>query len=508
VSVVNPQEGRIPGSAESVTGSRDTGWRRTVGQVTSHLTPDAPVDLPRTLGALRASGHEMRTVKDELRDNLVATLRAGEDPFPGVVGIEDTVRPQLERALLAGHDLVLLGERGQGKTRLLRTLVGLLDEWTPVIEGSELHEHPYEPVTVWARRQVAEHGDSTVVGWLHRSERYGEKLATPDTSVGDLIGDVDPVKVAEGRTLGDPETVHYGLVPRTNRGIFAINELPDLAERIQVSLLNVLEERDIQVRGYALRLPLDLLLVASANPEDYTNRGRIITPLKDRFGAEIRTHYPLRLADEIDLVRQEADLRALVPLHLLEIVARFTRAVRESPAVDSRSGVSARFAVAAAESLAASALRRSAITGEASAVARVGDLPAVVPTLRGKVEFEVSEEGREDDVLQHLMKRAIAETFRGRLGGVDLSGLITRFDEGSTIEVGDLVTSEEVLRRLGPLEGLGRIVTALEGDDGASAESPGVVASCVETALEGLYLTRRISKDEVPGGGRSVYGGA
>jgi len=475
--------------------------------VTSHLAPDAPADLPRTLGALRASGHELRTVKDELRENLVAKLRAGDDPFPGVVGIEDTVRPQLERALLAGHDLVLLGERGQGKTRLLRTLVGLLDEWTPVIDGSELHEHPYEPVTVWARRVVAEHGDATPVAWRHRSERYGEKLATPDTSVGDLIGDVDPVKVAEGRTLGDPETVHYGLVPRTNRGIFAINELPDLAERIQVSLLNVLEERDIQVRGYALRLPLDLMLVASANPEDYTNRGRIITPLKDRFGAEIRTHYPLRLADEIGLVRQEADLRALVPLHLLETVARFTRLVRESPAVDARSGVSARFAVAAAESLAASALRRSAITGETAAVARVGDLPAVVPTLRGKVEFEVSEEGREDDVLQHLLKRAVAETFRARLGGVDLAPLVERLDEGSTIVVGDLVTSEEVLRSVGPLEGLGRLVSALEGDDGA-AESPGVVASCVETALEGLYLTRRISKDEVPGGGRSVYGGA
>ena len=475
--------------------------------MTSHLTPDAPADLPRTLGALRASGHEHRTVKDELRENLLAALRDGRDPFPGVVGIEDTVRPQLERAILAGHDLVLLGERGQGKTRLLRTLVGLLDEWTPVIEGSELHEHPYEPVTVWARRTVAQHGEATPVAWRHRSERYGEKLATPDTSVGDLVGDVDPVKVAEGRTLGDPETVHYGLVPRTNRGIFAINELPDLAERIQVSLLNVLEERDIQVRGYSLRLPLDLLLVASANPEDYTNRGRIITPLKDRFGAEIRTHYPLRLADEIGLVRQEADLRALVPLHLLETVARFTRLVRESPAVDARSGVSARFAVAAAESLAASALRRSAITGETAAVARVGDLPAVVPTLRGKVEFEVSEEGRADDVLQHLLKRAVAETFRARLGGVDLAPLVERLDEGSTIVVGDLVTSEEVLRSVGPLEGLGRLVSALEGDDGA-AESPGVVASCVETALEGLYLTRRISKDEVPGGSRSVYGGA
>jgi magnesium chelatase subunit I len=473
--------------------------------VTDLRTPDAPADLPRTLGALRASGHEHRTVKDELRDNLVSRLAAGEDPFPGVVGIEDTVRPQLERAVLAGHDLVLLGERGQGKTRLLRTLVGLLDEWTPVIEGSEINEHPYEPVSVWGRRVVAEHGDATPVAWLHRSQRYGEKLATPDTSVGDLIGDVDPVKVAEGRTLGDPETVHYGLVPRTNRGIFAINELPDLAERIQVSLLNVLEERDIQVRGYALRLPLDLMLVASANPEDYTNRGRIITPLKDRFGAEIRTHYPLRLADEVSLVRQEADLRAVVPNHLLEVVARFTRLVRESNAVDQRSGVSARFSVAAAESLAASALRRAAITGESVGVARVGDLPAVVPTLRGKVEFEVSEEGREEEVLQHLMKRAVAETFRSRLGGVDLAPLITRFDEGESLEVGDLVTGEELLRRVGPVEGLGRIVSALAGESGG--ESPGIAASCLETALEGLYLTRRISKDEVPGGGRAVYGG-
>ena len=445
-------------------------------------------------------------MKDEIRENLIAALRRGEDPFPGVVGIEDTVRPQLERALLAGHDLVLLGERGQGKTRLLRTLIGLLDEWTPVISGSELNEHPYEPISVWAQRVVAESGDQTPVSWLHRSQRYNEKLATPDTSVGDLIGDVDPVKVAQGRTLGDPETVHYGLVPRTNRGIFAINELPDLAERIQVSLLNVLEERDIQVRGYALRLPLDLFLVASANPEDYTNRGRIITPLKDRFGAEIRTHYPLRLADEVGLIRQEADVRALVPAHLLEVVARFTRLVRESTAVDSRSGVSARFAVAAAESLAAAALRRGAITGEDGAVARVGDLPAVVPTLRGKVEFEVSEEGREEEILIHLQRRAVAETFRSHLGGVDLNALITRIDEGGTIEVGDLVTSEQLLAQIGPIDGLGRIVTALEAD--AAAESPGLVAACLETALEGLYLTRRISKDEVPGGGRAVYGGA
>jgi magnesium chelatase subunit I len=442
----------------------------------------------------------LRTVKEELRYNLIDALKRGEDPFPGMVGIEGTVRPQLERALLAGHDIVLLGERGQGKTRLIRTLVALLDEWTPVLVGSEINEHPYEPVTPWAVAHVAEAGDAAAIEWRHRTERYGEKLATPDTSVGDLIGDVDPIKVAEGRRLGDPETVHFGLVPRTNRGIFAVNELPDLAERIQVALLNVLEERDIQVRGYQLRLPLDLLLVASANPEDYTNRGRIITPLKDRFGAEIRTHYPLALDDEVGLVRQEAGLHALVPDHLLEIIARFTRLVRESSAVDARSGVSARFAVAAAESVAGSALRRAAITGEEPAVARVCDLPGVVPTLRGKVEFEVSEEGREEEVLLHLMRRAVAETFRQRFAGIDLGPLVDRLDDETTIVTGDTVTATALLADIGPMDGLARIVAAV-GDDGA--ESPGVVAAAVELALDGLWLTRRIAKDDV--GGATVY---
>src|ERR1041385_7008550 len=270
---------------------------------------------PATLGELRASGHEYRGVKEEIRHNLLAMLRAGQDPFPGIVGFGQTVLPHLERSLIAGHDVILLGERGQGKTRLIRTLTGLLDEWTPVIEGCEINDHPFEPVCARCRRLSGELGDELPVAWLHRDDRYGEKLATPDTSVGDLIGDIDPVKVAEGRTLGDPETIHFGLVPRTNRGVFAVNELPDLAERIQVSLLNVLEERDIQVRGYQLRLPLDILLVASANPEDYTNRGRIITPLKDRFGAEIRTHYPLDLELELDLMQQEARLAAEVPEH-------------------------------------------------------------------------------------------------------------------------------------------------------------------------------------------------
>ena len=457
---------------------------------------------PTTLGALRASGHVHRSVKEEIRANLLARLAEGADPFPGIVGFDQTVRPELERALLAGHDVVLLGERGQGKTRLIRTLAGLLDESTPVVAGCEINDHPYEPVCGRCRRLAAELGDDLPVAWLPRADRYGEKLATPDTSVGDLIGDVDPMKVAQGRTLGDPETVHYGLVPRTNRGIFAVNELPDLAERIQVALLNVLEERDIQVRGYQLRLPLDLLLVASANPEDYTNRGRIITPLKDRFGAEIRTHYPLRVRDEVDLIAQEAHLVAQVPAHLLEVLARFTRLVRESPAVDQRSGVSARFAVAGAETVAASALRRAALTGEPDAVARVSDLPGIVPTLRGKVEFEVSEEGRELEVLNHLLRRAVAETFRTHLGSADLSGLTSRFAEGDTVETGELVPAAELLRRVGPVDGLGRLVTLLGEDE----DSPGVAAAALELALEGLYLMRRISKDEI--GGRTVYGGA
>ncbi|MCW2808327.1 MAG: putative magnesium chelatase, partial [Marmoricola sp.] len=402
-----------------------------------------PPDIS-TLGQLRASGHQQKSLRDELRTNLLAALREGRDPWPGLHGFSSTVIPQLERALLAGHDVVLLGERGQGKTRVLRTLVGLLDEWTPVIAGSELGEHPYEPIAHESKRRALADGDNLAVGWRHRDERYAEKLATPDTSVADLIGDVDPMKVAEGRSLGDPETIHFGLIPRSHRGIVAINELPDLAERIQVAMLNVMEERDVQIRGYVLRLPLDVLVVASANPEDYTNRGRIITPLKDRFGAEIRTHYPIELADELAVISQEAQLQwpgttVTVPDHLTEIVARWTRLVRDSPQVDQRSGVSARFSIAAIETVAASAVRRAAVVGETEAVARVCDLPAIVAAARGKVEFEATEEGRELEVLAHLLRKATANTFRARLVGVDLSGIQTRFDEGHVVETGDLV---------------------------------------------------------------------
>jgi magnesium chelatase subunit I len=492
------------------------------------VAAQSPAPLPTTLGEFRASGAAYRPVKAEIRANLLARLGRGEPSLPGIVGFEDTVVPEVERALIAGHDLVLLGERGQGKTRLIRTLVGLLDEWTPVLAGSELNEHPFQPVSTWAHRQIAEHGDATPVGWLHRSERFGEKLATPDTSVGDLIGDVDPIKVAEGRTLGDPETVHYGLVPRTNRGIFSVNELPDLAERIQVALLNVLEERDIQIRGYRIRLPLDLLLVASANPEDYTNRGRIITPLKDRFGTEVRTHYPLELTDEVRLLRQEAHTSwlgdggsgtgggtegaaahfdaPLIPEHLVEIVARFTRLVRESSHVDQRSGVSARFAIAGLETIAASAVRRAAVAGETRPVARVVDLPGIVPASRGKVEFADAgsdpDDDRELEVLEHLLRQATAQTFRARCAGLDLSGLQEHFTGGETVESGELVPAPALLGQLGTIPKLAELLGRLGVPEGEqSAEQ---AAAAVEFALEGLYLTRRLAKDT--DGGRTIYG--
>jgi magnesium chelatase subunit I len=458
-----------------------------------------------------------RSVKTEIRQNLIERLANGQPSLPGIVGFDETVIPEVERALLAGHDIVLLGERGQGKTRLLRTITGLLDEWSPVVEGCEINDHPYAPVCARCLGLLATDGDLLPVAWKHRSERYGEKLATPDTSVGDLIGDVDPIKVAQGRTLGDPETIHYGLVPRTNRGIIAVNELPDLAERIQVALLNVLEERDIQVRGYQLRMPLDLLLMASANPEDYTNRGRIITPLKDRFGAEVRTHYPLELGDELELVVQEAAVlwgaaddderfgAPVVPAHLLEVVARFARNVREAPQVDQRSGVSARLAIAAVETVAASAVRRAAITGEPIAVARVSDLPSVVPASRGKVEFDDADEGREFDVLEHLLRRAIAETYRARLAGLDLRPLQDKFDNGLTVSTGDTVPAEQVLGQLGPVPVLSVLLDRLEPDGiGEGPAAVGLAAAVVEFALEGLHLNKRLAKDS--DGVRTVYG--
>jgi magnesium chelatase subunit I len=455
----------------------------------------------RTLGELRASGHVQKPLRTEVRDNLLAKLRAGEDPWPGVHGFESTVIPQLERALIAGHDIVLLGERGQGKTRVLRTIGGLLDEWTPVIAGSELGEHPYEPITHASIRRAAELGDELPIAWRHRSERYVEKLATPDTSVADLIGDVDPMKVAEGRSLGDPETIHFGLIPRSHRGIVAINELPDLAERIQVSMLNVMEERDIQIRGYVLRLPLDVLVVASANPEDYTNRGRIITPLKDRFGAEIRTHYPRQLEAEIAVIRQEADLVADVPDHLVEILARFTRNLRESSSIDQRSGVSARFAIAGAETIAAAALHRATQRGEDEAVARTVDLDTAVEVLGGKIEFETGEQGRESEVLTHLLRTATADAVRAHFRGIDFGHLVTAIEAGAMVATGERVTAAEFLEGL-PM--LGESPVYDEIVERLDARTDGERAAAIELALEGLYLARKIGKDT--DGNETIYG--
>ena len=479
--------------AQGVLAASAAGVRSKIGRVKRPTTA--------TVGALRASGHVQKTLRVEIRDNLLFALREGRDPWPGLHGFESTVIPQLERALIAGHDIVLLGERGQGKTRLLRTMVGLLDEWSPVIEGSELGEHPFEPITTASLRRAAEQGDDLPVTWRHRDARYAEKLATPDTSVADLIGDVDPMKVAEGRSLGDPETIHFGLIPRSHRGIVAINELPDLVERIQVAMLNVMEERDIQIRGYVLRLPLDVLVVATANPEDYTNRGRIITPLKDRFGAEIRTHYPTELVDEIAIIRQESDLVAEVPDYLVEILARFTRSLRESTAVDQRSGVSARFAIAGAETIAAAAIHRATRQGEKDAVARPVDLETAVDVLGGKIEFESGEEGREDEILDHLLRTATAETVRAHFRGIDFAPLIDAIESGIMVTTGEQVTAQDFLAGL-PVLGESELYDEICERLGAT--NGGQRAGAIELALEGLFLSRKISKES--GGGETIYG--
>ena len=462
------------------------------------------VSLPpnvSTVGELKAAGYQHRTLRAEIRENLLAKLRAGEDPWPGLHGLDQTVIPQVERALIAGHDIVLLGERGQGKTRLLRSLVALLDDWIPIVAGSELREDPFAPITDATRERAEKEGDGLAVDWVTRDDRYAEKLATPDTSVADLIGDIDPMRVAEGRRLGDPETIHYGLIPRSNRGIVAINELPDLAERIQVSMLNVMEEKDVQIRGYMLRLPLDVLVVASANPEDYTNRGRIITPLKDRFGAEIRTHYPLALKDEIAVIRQEANLVAEVPDILLEILARYTRSLRESSAVNKRAGVSARFAIAGAETIAAGALHRATVRGEEEAVARLVDVESAVEVLGGKIEFESGEEGREWDILEYTLRTSTAEALRATLRTLDFNPLIAALDGSVTISTGANVSAKDFLAGL---PDLGETTLYDDIADAFGATSEGSRANAIELALEGLFLSRKIAKDSDEG--TSIYG--
>ncbi len=449
---------------------------------------------PSTVGELRESGWASRSVKDELRENLASRLRSGAQIFPGIVGFDDTVIPALERAILAGHDVILLGERGQAKTRLIRRLVDLLDEWMPILAGSEVNDHPFAPISVGGKNLVEELGQAAPISWVHREARYAEKLATPDTAVADLIGDVDPIKVAEGRYLSDEETIHFGLVPRTNRGIFSINELPDLPTRIQVSLLNVLEERDIQIRGYTIQLPLDMFMIASANPEDYTNRGRIITPLKDRFGSEVRTHYPASVGDEIEIMEMEAsspvDLVDVdVPEFMQEIIAQFTHAVRASDHINQRSGVSVRFSIANLESVVASAVRRVLRTGQGPAVPRISDLAAVTQSSMGRVEFEVFEEGREIEILRRLLGAAVVVTFRDHLAGFDFAPVIDMFESGATVETGDLVAPTDLLGQI-DLPDFNSLALRLD----LAQESPAHAASALEFVLEGLHLTRRLNK--------------
>jgi magnesium chelatase subunit I len=480
--------------------------------------PPAPV----TIGELRASGWRSRSVKAELRSNLLTRLGEGAAVFPGVVGYADSVLPAVENAILAGQDLVFLGERGQGKTRLARLLVGLLDPWLPVVAGGELNDDPFGPISPAARALVAEGGDETPIGWLPRDRRYGEKLATPDITIADLIGEVDPIRVAEGRYLSDELVLHFGLIPRSNRGIFAINELPDLAERIQVGLLNILEERDVQLRGFVIRLPLDLFVVASANPEDYTSRGRIITPLKDRLGSQIRTHYPRSLADEISIMRQERfefppeeGVPAVrVPAFIEEIVAELSHLARRSGEISQRSGVSVRVSIANLEVLEAAALKRAVRLAEAAGAPRISDLGALVASTAGKIELEgAGEEAPEDRIVERLITKSVYATFNRLVDVDELDPVVEAFERGLTLETGDQVRSNEYVRWVAEVPGLADAVqrtgvlaeAAAGGAGGSRAATLGpqaeaaLVASTVEFLLEGLHLARRLNKERVGG---------
>jgi magnesium chelatase subunit I len=455
------------------------------------------VTRARTLGELRESGYVSRPVREELRANVVERLRVGEALFPQMIGYDETVVPQIEHAVLAGHDMIFLGERGQGKSKIIRLLIELLDPEIPIIAGSEVNDDPLAPISRYGKTQVEEHGDATAVEWVSREDRYGEKLATPDVTIADLLGEIDPIKVAEGRYLADETTIHYGLIPRTNRGIFCINELPDLPERVQVGLFNVLEEQDFQVKGFKVRLPLDVLVVASANPEDYTRRGRIITPLKDRYQAQVRTHYPKTRALEIDVMEQErrqlqsADVDVHVPDFLKNVLAELTVQARQSPDVSQVSGVSVRASIANYETLIASAERRALKLGEREAVPRISDLPAIASSMLGKMELEYSGvDSQEEDIFEKLLRRAIKIVFDEAVSLDDLEPIQKSFEEGWKVEVGPHLPSSEYTEGMDNIDGL-RAAVAKLGEDG----SPSREASAIEFILEGLHLSNKLNKD-------------
>jgi magnesium chelatase subunit I len=451
---------------------------------------------PRTLGELRESGYTVLTVREEMRKNLIERLASGDPVFPGVLGYEDTVIPQVENAILSGQDIIFLGERGQAKTRMARSLANLLDEEVPIVEGSEINDDPFNPISRHARDLVEEHGEKTPIEWVGRAGRYAEKLATPDTTISDLIGEVDPIRVAEGRYLSDELTIHYGMIPRTNRGIFTINELPDLAERIQVGLLNILEERDVQIRGYRIRLPLDVYVVASANPEDYTNRGRIITPLKDRYGSQIRTHYPETIDLEMEIMEQERmkfesdGIEVTVPDYIKEIVADMTHLARRSNDINQRSGVSVRMSIANYENVLSNALKRAIRLNEKTAVPRISDLQAMVASTTGKIELDTLGDDEEDRIVQRLLQGAIASTFNQYFSPHEFEDLVLAFENGLVVQASDSMPSMEYVHQVSHMDGMREAAGKL----GASGD-PAAISSAVEFILEGLHLSRRVNKD-------------
>ena len=458
----------------------------------------------RTLGELQRDGVEVLSVREEMRRNLIAKLESNAKLFPGIIGYEESVVPEIENAILSGHHMVFLGERGQAKSRIIRALASLLDEEVPVVDGCEIHDDPLNPICRACRRRVAESGPDLPIAWLPREARYGEKLATPDVSIADLIGEIDPVKVAEGRYLADEETIHFGLIPRTNRGIFAINELPDLTEKVQVGLFNLMEEKDVQIKGYRVRLPLDLVIVASANPEDYTSRGRIITPLKDRFDVQIRTHYPKKIEDEIAIMEQEVPVRdggkpVRVPPFLKEIIANLTLEARGSSEINQSSGVSVRVTINNYESLLSNAEKRAVRLRESEIVPRLSDLPSIFASTAGKIELEYAGEDRkEEELIERLLNRAVLKVFDQYVKVDELKKIVEYFEAGWGVEISDAMTADEYLEGVRAIPGLRESIEAL-----GPFETPGLMASALEFLLEGLHLHQKLNKERE--GGRYVY---
>ena len=456
---------------------------------------------PKTLGELKQSGYKPLSVKAEMRKNLIQKMLDRESLFPGIHGFEETVIPQIQNAILAGQDMIFLGERGQAKTRIIRSLTDLLDPAIPCIEGSEINDDPLSPISQFAKDLIAKHGDDTPIAWLPREDRYGEKLATPDVTTPELIGEVDPIKVAEGRYLSDELVIHYGLVPRTNRGVFCINELPDLSEKLQVGLFNIMQERDVQIRGFRVRLPLDIFVVASANPEDYTNRGRIITPLKDRYGAEVRTHYPKQI--EVEMAIMEAERSPLfdsdgytvtVPQYMKEIVAETTALAREHADINQRSGVSVRMTIANYETMISNALRRTLLLREDEVVPRISDLPAILASSNGKIELETVEEGKEGEIVEEIIKKAVQKVFNRYAKSEDFADFIDNFAEGRSIEVSDTMPTALYVQNARDIKDLAPALSRLANDGG-----PAQTASAFEFILEGLHLNKKLNKKVLAG---------